>query len=85
LDQLRARAHYRAPISARTPPTADTPLTASRPPLNLRTQPKHRAPAAEVDDRAGHVLVAGLVLADRVAMGQAEDLRHIAGVDQFID
>jgi len=75
-----------APLSTRTAtPAYSASLTASSPPLHLRPQPKHRTSTAEVDNRAGHFLVTRLVLADGVAVGETEDLRHIAGINQLVD
>jgi integrase len=42
-------------------------LTASSPPLHLRPQPEHRTSAAEVDNRAGHVLIGAGESVDEVA------------------
>lgn len=54
------------------------------PALDVGTEPEHRPASAEVDDRPRHVGVACLVLADRVAVGQAEDLRDVLGVDEIV-
>jgi hypothetical protein len=55
------------------------------PPFYLRTGPEHRPAGAEVDDGAGHVGIPVLVLADRVAVSEAEDLSDVVGVDQILD
>lgn len=55
------------------------------PPLYLGTQPEHGPSAAEVDDWTRHVGISGLVLADRVAVSEPEDLSYIMGVDQILD
>lgn len=39
---------------------------------------------AKVDDRAGHVGVAHLVLADRVAMRETNDLGDVTGINQIV-
>jgi len=72
-------------MSARTPTAGSTLLMAAGPSLDLRPQPQHRTAAAKVDDWPRHVLVAGLVLANGVAVGETEDLRHVAGIDQIVD
>lgn len=55
------------------------------PSLDLGPQPEPRAPASQVNHRAGHVVVASLVLADTVAVRETKDRGHIVGVDQVID
>ena len=46
------------------------------PALNLGTEPEFRAPIAEIAHRAGHVGIAMLVDAHRVAMGESEHIGH---------
>jgi hypothetical protein len=51
------------------------------PTLDLRAEPELDPSRAEVEDRSGHVAVATLVLADRIAVGQAEDVGNSLGVE----
>jgi hypothetical protein len=55
------------------------------PALNLGAQPEHRSSAAEFDHGARHIRIADLVLADCVAVRQAEDLCNVVSVDEVID
>jgi hypothetical protein len=55
------------------------------PPFYLGTEPKHRPTAPEVDDGTGHVGIPGLVLADRAAVSEPEDLSDVVRVDQILD
>jgi hypothetical protein len=86
LDQAPRRSLCDTPLSTRTSTAAySASLTASSPPLHLGPQPQHRSSAAQVDGWTRHVLVTGLVLADGVAVGETEYLRHIASIDQLVD
>ena len=54
-----------------------------RPALDLGSEPKLDAALAEVDDRLGHVVVPALVLKNRIAMGQAEDVGDALRVEEI--
>ena len=64
------------------PPTRDL---VGVPALNLGAQPEFRASAAEVNNRTRHVCVLALVLADGVAVGEAEDASDLVGIDEIVD
>jgi hypothetical protein len=55
------------------------------PALDLGTEPEHWAATAEVDDRTWHVGIARLILADRVALGESEDLCNVMSIDEIVD
>jgi hypothetical protein len=55
------------------------------PALDLGTQPQHRTTTAEVDHWARHVGPLVLVLADGVAMRQAEDPRDVTRINEVVD
>ena len=71
-------------VSSATANAGSTPLTTSSPTLDFRSQPKHGTTTTEIDDGTRHVLVAGLIFADGVAVGEAKDLGHVAGIDQIV-
>jgi hypothetical protein len=54
------------------------------PPLDLGTEPKLDAALTEVDRRPWHVLVFPLVLEYRVAVREAQDIRHALGVEEIV-
>jgi hypothetical protein len=54
------------------------------PALDLGTQPETRTASAEIKDRTRHVWVTALILADRVAVGEAEDASDTVSVDEVI-
>ena len=59
-------------------------LTSGDPALDLRPKPQHGTAATEVDHWPGHVRITGLVLAHRVAVRKAEDLGHVASINQIV-
>jgi hypothetical protein len=54
------------------------------PSLDLGTEPEHRPPRPQVHDRARHIRIARLVLADGIAVTEAEDLGNVARIDQVV-
>jgi hypothetical protein len=54
------------------------------PPFDVGTEPQHRAPRPQVHDRARHIRIARLVLADGIAVTEAEDFGNVACVDQIV-
>ena len=54
------------------------------PALDLRAQLELGSPPAEIHDRARHVWVADLVLADGVPMGNSQDLSDVVSVDKVV-
>jgi hypothetical protein len=55
------------------------------PSCDLRAEPELDAAFTKVDDRLGHVVVGSLILADGVAVRQAENVGDALSVDQVID
>ena len=53
--------------------------------LYLRLQPELDATVPEIQDRPRHVGVPVLIHADRVAVGESEDLGHAVGVEEVIE
>jgi hypothetical protein len=54
------------------------------PSLDLRTKPKAWTAGTKVQDRARHIRVSALVEADRIALGEAEDVGHLMSINQVI-
>ena len=54
------------------------------PVLNFISEPEPRSGATEVDYWTGHVLIALLVSAHRVAMCQPQNSGHLLGIDQVL-
>lgn len=54
------------------------------PSLDFRLEPEAGSTTAEVEDRSRHVRIAPEVEADRVAVGEPEDPRHVVGVNEVI-
>jgi hypothetical protein len=55
------------------------------PSLDLWTQPQAGTARSEVEDWPRHVGIPPLVLADRVAVAQPEDLGDVVSVDEVVD
>src|SRR5437016_3474532 len=55
---------------------------ANSPTFNLGTEPELHPPSAQIDHRLRHVLVCALVLKDRVALGETQDVGHSLRVKQ---
>jgi hypothetical protein len=54
------------------------------PARDLGTEPELDATLSEIDGRLWHVVIAPLVLADSVAMSEAEDVSDALGVDEIV-
>jgi hypothetical protein len=54
------------------------------PAFDLRAQPEARTTGAQIEDRSGHVGIPPQVQADRVAVGDAKDPRHVMRVNEVI-
>jgi hypothetical protein len=83
LDRKRAvtRSTRSRPLCARSTLRDDLRVPA----FDLWAKPELRAAATEVDDRARHVRVLPLVLADGVAVSETEQPRNLLRVDQVVD
>jgi len=55
------------------------------PALDLRAQPQTGPTRSEVKHGAWHIGVASLVVADGVAVGEAEDPCDVVGVDELVE
>jgi hypothetical protein len=61
------------------------PTSTCIPRADLAAQPEARPPPASVQDGTWHVGIAPLIQVDRRRVREAEQRRHVMGVDEFID
>jgi hypothetical protein len=54
------------------------------PSLDFGSEPQLHAASAELDDRPGHVVIAALVQADAVSVGEAQEVGDAVGVGQIL-
>jgi hypothetical protein len=54
------------------------------PALDLGPEPEHRPARTQVDDRARHVGITRLILADGIAVTQPEDFGDITRIDEIV-